>query len=103
VKAAQSAQLVGLQQTDGEHFEVVPVPAPCRSNDVTVLHYAGVGLFAEVARIDEEWPKVEDSTNSSRLSRNRDSNCQQSESAPAWTATMTAAWRAGESCAHGVL
>ena len=30
---------------------------------MTVLHYAGVGLFAEVARIDEEWPKVEGSTN----------------------------------------
>ena len=30
---------------------------------MTVLHYAGVGLFAEVARIDEEWPKVEGTTN----------------------------------------
>ena len=30
---------------------------------MTVLHYAGVGLFAEVARIDEEWPKMEGSTN----------------------------------------
>jgi hypothetical protein len=28
---------------------------------------------------------------------------QQSESAPAWTATMTAACLGGESCAHGVL
>ena len=31
-------------------------PTQCPSNDVTVLHYAGVGLFAEVPRIDEEWP-----------------------------------------------
>ena len=30
---------------------------------MTVLHYAGVGLFAEVPRIDELWPKVADSTN----------------------------------------
>ena len=39
------------------------MPDRCASNDVTVLHYAGVGLFAEVARIDEEWPKPDDSTN----------------------------------------
>ena len=29
---------------------------------MTVLHYAGVGLFAEVARIDEDWPKAEGSS-----------------------------------------
>jgi sulfate permease, SulP family len=62
VKASQSAQLMALQQTDGG-FRVIPVPDQCANNDVTVLHYAGVGLFAEVARIDEEWPKVEGSTN----------------------------------------
>ena len=61
--ASQSAQLVGLQQTDDGHFRVVPVPEQCASNDVTVLHYAGVGLFAEVARIDEEWPKAQGTTN----------------------------------------
>ena len=62
VKASQSAQLMALQQADGG-FRIIPVPDQCASNDVTVLHYAGVGLFAEVARIDEEWPKVEGSTN----------------------------------------
>ena len=30
---------------------------------MTVLHYAGVGLFAEVARIDEEWPRADGSRN----------------------------------------
>ncbi len=62
VKASQSAQLMALQQADGG-FRIIPVPDQCASNDVTVLHYSGVGLFAEVARIDEEWPKVEGSTN----------------------------------------
>ncbi|RDH78121.1 SulP family inorganic anion transporter [Mycolicibacterium moriokaense] len=62
VKAAQSAQLVGLAPSDDGGWRVVPVPQQCASNDVTVLHYAGVGLFAEVSRIDEEWPKVDDST-----------------------------------------
>ena len=63
VKVSQSAQLVALEQTGDGHFQIVPVPEECPSNDVTVLHYGGVGLFAEVARIDEEWPKVEGSTN----------------------------------------
>jgi sulfate permease, SulP family len=63
VKASQSAQLVSLQQTDDGGWRTAPVPERCPSNEVTVLHYAGVGLFAEVARIDEEWPKPDDSTN----------------------------------------
>jgi SulP family sulfate permease len=63
VKATQSAQLMALEQADDGDFRIVPVPEECPSNEVTVLHYAGVGLFAEVARIDEEWPKVEGSTN----------------------------------------
>ena len=54
---------MALEQTDDGDFRIVPVPDECPSNDVTVLHYAGVGLFAEVARIDEEWPKAEGSTN----------------------------------------
>jgi SulP family sulfate permease len=63
VKAAQSAQLIALQATGDGGWQAIPVPERCASNDVTVLHYAGVGLFAEVARIDEEWPKAAGSTN----------------------------------------
>lgn len=69
VKASQSAQLVALEQTDGGGWRTVPVPERCASNDVTVLHYAGVGLFAEVARIDEEWPKPDGSTGRRARSR----------------------------------
>jgi SulP family sulfate permease len=62
VKAAQSAQLIALRPiADG--WERAPVPDAVTTNDVTVLHYAGVGLFAEVPRIDEDWPKVADSSN----------------------------------------
>jgi SulP family sulfate permease len=63
VKASQSAELVALTQTDDGGWQTAPVPDQCASNEVTVLHYSGVGLFAEVARIDEEWPKAEGSTN----------------------------------------
>jgi sulfate permease, SulP family len=62
VKAAQSAQLIALRPND-DGWERAPVPDAVPSNEVTVLHYAGVGLFAEVPRIDEEWPKVADSHN----------------------------------------
>jgi sulfate permease, SulP family len=62
VKAAQSAQLIALRPIAGG-WERAPVPDALPSNEVTVLHYAGVGLFAEVPRIDEEWPKVSESHN----------------------------------------
>jgi SulP family sulfate permease len=63
VKASQSARLVALTPTGDGDWEIGPVPASCPSNEVTVLHYAGVGLFAEVPRIDEEWPRVTHCTN----------------------------------------
>ncbi len=62
VEAAKSAKLIALRPSD-TGWERAPVPATLPSNDVTVLHYAGVGLFAEVPRIDEEWPMVSGSRN----------------------------------------
>ena len=63
VKAAKAAQLVALQQTNDGGWRVAAVPDKCPSNDVTVLNYFGVGLFAEVPRIDEDWPEVSGSHN----------------------------------------
>jgi sulfate permease, SulP family len=62
VKAAQSAKLIELRPT-GDGWERAAVPHVLPGNEVTVLHYAGVGLFAEVPRIDEEWPEVSGSAN----------------------------------------
>jgi hypothetical protein len=50
--------LVALRRTDDGGWWIDEVPSQVPSDDVTVLYYAGVGLFAEVARIDEEWPSV---------------------------------------------
>jgi sulfate permease, SulP family len=61
VKASQSARLMALVPV-GRDWEIAAVPAVLPSGEVTVLHYAGVGLFAEVPRIDEEWPRVADSS-----------------------------------------
>ena len=61
-KASQAAELIALSRTDGDWW-VVPVPDAVANDAVTVLQYSGVGLFAEVPRIDEDWPRVEDSNN----------------------------------------
>jgi sulfate permease, SulP family len=63
VKAAGSARLIALTPAAEGGWDRAPVPDSIPSNEVTVLHYAGVGLFAEVPRIDEDWPKVADSRN----------------------------------------
>jgi SulP family sulfate permease len=63
VKASQSARLVALVPTGDGGWELADVPEACPSNEVTVLHYFGVGLFAEVPRIDEDWPRVTDTAN----------------------------------------
>ena len=63
VKASESASLVALEPTTDGGWRQVDVPDAVPSNSVTVLHYNGIGLFAEVPRIDEEWPTVKDSDN----------------------------------------
>lgn len=63
VKASQAGQLMALARDGDGDWEIVPVPKAVQSNAVTVLQYMGVGLFAEVPRIDEDWPRVADSRN----------------------------------------
>ncbi|TFV60909.1 SulP family inorganic anion transporter [Mycobacterium sp. PS03-16] len=63
VEASRSAKLVALVPAEDGHWRRAPVPDELPSGEVTVLHYAGVGLFAEVPRIDEEWPEVRASRN----------------------------------------
>ncbi|BBY46111.1 SulP family inorganic anion transporter [Mycolicibacterium celeriflavum] len=61
VKASQAAGLEALVRADDGGWLIAPVPEKVESDAVTVLQYSGVGLFAEVPRIDEEWPRVADS------------------------------------------
>jgi SulP family sulfate permease len=62
-KASQAAELMALKRADDGGWLLIPVPDAVESNAVTVLEYTGVGLFAEVPRIDEEWPRVAESQN----------------------------------------
>ncbi|MBX7433501.1 SulP family inorganic anion transporter [Mycobacterium sp. Y57] len=63
VTASKAARLVRLTPTGDGGWMTGPVPQQVDSKAVTVLNYSGVGLFAEVPRIDEDWPRVTDSTN----------------------------------------
>ncbi|MEV6967929.1 SulP family inorganic anion transporter [Hamadaea sp. NPDC051192] len=58
VQAARQARLIALvRQPDGK-WQTAAVPAQLPSHEVTVLHYGGVSLFAELPRIDQQWPDV---------------------------------------------
>lgn len=62
-KASKAAQLIRLIRADDGGWLIAPVPDKIDSDAVTVLNYSGIGLFAEVPRIDEMWPQVLDSRN----------------------------------------
>ncbi|MBS1690864.1 MAG: SulP family inorganic anion transporter [Actinobacteria bacterium] len=59
VQASKGAGLIALDRAADGGWLIAPVPDAVASNTVTVLQYSGVGLFAEVPRIDEEWPKAD--------------------------------------------
>ncbi|MBZ5738226.1 SulP family inorganic anion transporter [Nocardioides mangrovi] len=60
VNAQRRARLVALvRQPDGYWREAEP-PARIESRTVTVLHYEGVSLFAEIERFEESWPQLGD-------------------------------------------
>jgi SulP family sulfate permease len=56
VQAARVGRLVAAQRNPDGRWELTELPERCPSRAVTVLHYSGVGLFAEVPRLDESWP-----------------------------------------------
>lgn len=60
VQAARQADLMGLEPTGAGGWRTVDVPVSCPSGQITVIYYGGVGLFAEVPRLDERWPDLSD-------------------------------------------
>ncbi|AZG47525.1 putative sulfate transporter [Gordonia insulae] len=66
VQAARAARLVTLSPSDGGWVTGEP-PASLPGDRVTVLHYSGVALFAEVPRIAQQWPAVTDGSRRSVL------------------------------------
>jgi SulP family sulfate permease len=60
VNAERSGRLQALIREGDGRWRATDVPAELPSNAVTVLHYEGAGLFAEVARLEESWPRSAD-------------------------------------------
>lgn len=59
VNAQRQARLSRLERDDATgRWRTTDVPAEVPERSVVVLHYAGVSLFAEMARLDETWPDL---------------------------------------------
>lgn len=56
VQSAKRGRLIRLVPTGDGDFRVEDAPAVLPSGRTTVLHYVGSGFFAEVNRLEEEWP-----------------------------------------------
>jgi SulP family sulfate permease len=56
VQAAQRGRVVELVATGDGDFTVADAPADLPSGRTTVLQYVGTGFFAEVNRVEQEWP-----------------------------------------------
>jgi sulfate permease, SulP family len=60
VNAQRQARLRALERDASGRWRTVDVPATIGTRTVTVLHYEGVSMFAEMERLDETWPRLAD-------------------------------------------
>jgi SulP family sulfate permease len=56
------SRLVALEREPGGAWRVTAAPVELPSRRVTVLHREGVGLFAEIPRLDETWRRLRPDT-----------------------------------------
>ncbi|MEV0093870.1 solute carrier family 23 protein [Streptomyces sp. NPDC050738] len=56
VAASSRGRLVQLTPESGGGWSIEDAPAAFPSGRTTVLHYLGTGFFAEVNRLEDEWP-----------------------------------------------
>jgi SulP family sulfate permease len=62
-EASRQGHLYALERIDAGDtgdWRIGEVPQSVPSNAVTILGYSGSGLFAEVARVEESWPRTDD-------------------------------------------
>ncbi len=62
VASARHGRLACLRPTDHGRWEIADLPAAAPSHRVTVLHYDGVSLFAEIPRLRQTWPDTSGTT-----------------------------------------
>lgn len=63
ISAERSGRFRALVRQQDGRWRATDVPTDLPSNAVTVLHYEGASLFAEVARLEEVWPRSSDTRN----------------------------------------
>ncbi|WP_395245435.1 SulP family inorganic anion transporter [Agromyces sp. MMS24-K17] len=56
VSVSRTGRVVELRRDDAGGWLLQDPPARLESGRTTVLHYSGVGFFAEVNRLEQEWP-----------------------------------------------
>jgi len=66
VRAGHAGRIVALTRAE-DGWVVTDVPEVCPSGEITVLHYGGVGFFAEVPRLDAEWPDTSETRDAALL------------------------------------
>lgn len=57
VQVQRRAHIVQLERREDGRWQITPPPEQLTANQVTVLGYAGTGLFAELERVDEMFPR----------------------------------------------
>lgn len=62
VASARHGTLTAIRPTGDGAWEVTELPTSAPSHAVTVLHYDGVSLFAEIPRLQQAWPDTEHTT-----------------------------------------
>ena len=63
IEVAQRGGLAGITRDAQDGWVIGKVPKTLPSNQTTVLHYTGPGFFAEVERIEEDWPDSSEAEN----------------------------------------
>nr|WP_281270230.1 solute carrier family 23 protein [Corynebacterium alimapuense] len=58
IQAAKQGRLIQFIPTPEGSFEIADAPTTLPSGRTTVLHYLGSGFFAEVNRLEEDWPRI---------------------------------------------
>jgi SulP family sulfate permease len=59
VQAARQGSLIALVRDADGRWRTAPVPERLPAHAITVLHYSGVSLFAELPRVDQQWPVLD--------------------------------------------